>query len=127
MYIERLVLTLTVNASGDATVYSPTILMGRVLQLRYVPDASDALATGADLTITGETTGVAVATLANIGTSAFTRVPRQATHGADGSASLYAVGGEPVEEPVYLAGERLKVVVAEGGVSKTGTLHVLIG
>jgi hypothetical protein len=127
MYCERLTLTLTVDASGDATVYSAQPVNGRVLQLRYVPDGTNPLATGADLTITGESTGVAVATLVNIGTSAFTTVPRQATHGVDGSASLYAAGGEPVEDPVYVAGERLKVVVAQGGNAKTGTLHVLIG
>jgi hypothetical protein len=126
MFIERQILTLTVNASGDATVYSDKPLSGRVLQLRYVPHASTPLDTGADLTITGEDTGVAIATLTNIGTVGFTRVPRQATHGVTGTALVYA-GTDPVAEPVYLAGERVKVVVAAGGVSKTGTLHVVIG
>lgn len=126
MYVTRETLTLTVDASGDATVYSERV-QGRVLQLRYVPDATTPLDTGADLTITGEDTGVAIATLVNIGTAALTKVPRQATHGIDGSASLYAAAGEPVEEPVYLAGERIKCVVAQGGVSKTGQLHIFIG
>jgi hypothetical protein len=126
MYVTREVLTLAVNADGAATVYSDRV-SGRVLQLRYVPASTDPLATGADLTITGEDTGVAIATLTNIGTSAFTLAPRQATHGIDGSASLYASAGEPVEAPVYLAGERIKCVVAEGGVSKSGTLHISIG
>lgn len=126
MFIERLTLTLTVNGSGDATVYSEKPVTGRVLQLRYVPDATDPLDTGADLTLTGEETGVAVATLTNIGTSAVTKVPRQATHGVTGTALVYA-GSDPVAEPVYLANERIKCVVAQGGVSKTGQLHLLIG
>jgi hypothetical protein len=126
MFIERHSLTLTVNASGAATVYSDKAVSGRVLQLRYVPDATTPLDTGADLTITGEDTGVAVATLSNIGTAAFTKVPRQATHGVTGTALVYA-GTDPVAEPVYLAGERLKCVVAQGGVSMTGTLYVLVG
>jgi hypothetical protein len=126
MFAERHILTLAVNASGAATVYSAQPVSGRVLQLRYVPDGSAPLDTGADLTITGEDTGVAIATLTNIGTSAFTKVPRQATHGITGTALVYA-GTDPVAEPVYLAGERIKVVVAQGGVSMTGTLHVVVG
>jgi hypothetical protein len=127
MFIERLSLTLTVNASGDATVYSDKPVDGRVLQLRYVPDATVPLDIGADLTITGEDTGVAIATLTNIGTSGLTVVPRQATHTTAGAAALYAAAGVAVLEAVYVAGERLKVVVAQGGTSKTGTLHVCIG
>jgi hypothetical protein len=127
MFIERFALTLTVNASGDATVYSDKPVTGRVLQVRYVPDATVPLDTGADLTITGEDTGVAIATLSNIGTGGVTFVPRQATHTTAGAAALYAAAGVAVLEPVYVVGERIKVVVAQGGTSKTGTLHLCIG
>lgn len=127
MFIDRQVLDLTVNASGDATVYTTLPVTGRVLQLRYVPHASTPLDTNADVTVTGETTGVAIATLTNIGTSAFTTVPRQATHDVTGAALVYIAAGQPVTEPVYLAGERIKVVVAQGGASKIGTLHVAVG
>src|SRR6185436_13795262 len=126
MFIERHVLTLTVNASGAATVYTSKVVSGPVLQLRYIPDATTPLDTGADLTITGEDTGIAIATLSNIGTSAFTKLPRQATHGITGTALVYA-STDPVAEPPYVAGERIKCVVAQGGVSLTGTLHLLIG
>jgi hypothetical protein len=129
MHIDREILTLTVNASGAATVYSGRVT-GRVLQLRYVPDATDPLDTGADLTITGEDTGVAIATITNIGTAALTWVIRQSTYPvantAQGTAALYAATF-PVLEPVYLAGERIKCVVANGGVSMTGQLHIFIG
>lgn len=126
MYAQLHTLTLTVDASGDATVYSTAAVSGAVLQVRYVPHASTPLDTGADLTITGEDTGVAIATLSNIGTSAFTKVPRQATHGVTGTALVYA-GTDAVAEPAYVSGERIKVVVAQGGVSKVGTLHILVG
>ncbi len=125
MFIDRQVLTLSVDASGDATVYSERVT-GRVLQVRYVPHATTPLDTGADLTITGEDTTVAIATLTNIGTSAFTKVPRQPVHGVTGTALVYA-GTDAVAEPPYIAGERIKVVVVQGGVSKVGTLHILIG
>lgn len=126
MHIEKHSLTLTVNASGAATVYTAAAIVGRVLQIRYVPDATVPLATGTDLTITGEDTGVAIATLTDIGTSAFTKVPRQATHGVTGTALVYA-GTDAVAEPPYVAGERIKCVVAQGGDSKTGVLHILVG
>ena len=129
MFIEREVLTLTVNASGAATVYSGRVT-GRVLQMRYVPHASTPLDTAADLTITGEDTGVAIATITNVGTAALTWVIRQPTYPvantAQGTAALYAATFG-VLEPVYIAGERIKCVVAQGGVSMTGTLHLFIG
>ena len=126
MFIQRHELDLTVNADGDATVYTSTTVTGRVLQLRYVPHASTPLDTNADVTITGETTGVAIATLSNIGLSAFTKVPRQATHGVTGTGLVYAAA-DAVSEPVYLADERVKVIVASGGASKIGTLFVTVG
>lgn len=125
MFIDRQILTLTVDASGAATVYSERV-SGRVLQLRYVPHTTTPLDTNADLTIMGEDTGVAIATLSNIGLSAFTKVPRQPTHGVTGTALVYAAT-DAVAEPVYLAGERIKVVVAQGGVSMSGTLHISLG
>lgn len=126
MFATRYTLDLTVSAGGAATVYTPEPVNGRVLQLRYVPDGTSPLDTGADLTVTGEVTGVAIATLTDIGTSAFTKVPRQATHGVTGTALVYA-STDAVAEPVYLAGERIKVVVAQGGTSKIGTLYVTVG
>jgi hypothetical protein len=126
MFIDRQILTLTVNASGAATVYSARVT-GRVLQVRYVPHASTPLDTGGDVTITGEDTGTAILTITNIGTAGVTYTPRQATHTVAGVAALYAAGGVAVLEPVYVAGERIKAVVADGGDAKTGTMHVLIG
>ena len=126
MFATRYTLALAVDADGDATVYTADPVTGRVLQLRYVPDGTSPLDTGADLTITGDVTGVAIATLTNIGTTAFTKVPRQATHGVTGTALVYAAT-DAVAEPVYLAGERVKCIVAQGGASKLGTLYVTVG
>lgn len=128
MYVNRQQIALAVDASGDQTAYSTDKVTGQVLQIRYVPDASTPLDTGADLTITGEDSGVAILTKLNIGTSAFTVAPRQASHlASDGTASLYAAAGVPVTVPVALANERIKVVVAQGGNAKLGTLHVYVG
>jgi hypothetical protein len=119
--------TLTVNASGDATVYSSQPAHGEIYQIRYVPDGSVPLATGADLTITLEGSGLTVATLTDIGTSATQWAPRQATHTVAGAASLYAAAGTAVNDRIGVVAERIKVVVAQGGASKTGTLYIWVG
>lgn len=128
MYVERHVLSVTTDGAGAATVYSDKPVTGCVLQVTYVPDGTSPLDTGADLTITGEASGVAVVTKANIGTAAFTLAPRQPTHGAaDGAAALYAAGGAAVNDCVALAAERIKLVIAQGAATKSGVFHVYVG
>lgn len=100
---------------------------GYFLQYRYVPDGSSPLATGADLDIAGTKTGFVYVNQDNIGTSAFSKCPRQATHDETGAASLYAGSGEPVEAPMAMAGESLTVTIANGGDTKSGTLYVWTG
>ena len=119
-------ITLTTDASGNATAYS-SVAHGDIRQMRYVPDGSTPLATGADLTITGEGSGLAITTLTDIGTSAVQWAPRQATHTILGAASLYAAGGTAVTDRIALANERIKVVVAQGGNALTGVLSVWVG
>ncbi|HXG36526.1 MAG TPA: hypothetical protein VNL15_06130 [Dehalococcoidia bacterium] len=124
-YVERHAVAITTDASGDFTGYTP-VVTGRVVQYRYVPDGTVPLDTGADLDVTGEDSGVVIANQDNIGTSAFTKAPRQATHDEAGAASLYAAAGEPVEDYLFIAKERLKIVIAQGGASKKGTLYIWV-
>lgn len=120
--IRKTRVTLLTIADGSGTVYSDAIVNGRLMQMRYTPSGGGAnLATGADLTITLENSGVAVATLTDIGTSAFTKAIRQPTHGLTGTALVYA-STDAVAEPVVATGERIKVVIAQGGDTKGGTL-----
>lgn len=98
---------------------------GRLLQYRYVPGA-DPVDTNADLDIVGETTGFVYVNQDNIGTSAFQKVPRYATHDETGTASLYAAGGEPVEGSMHVA-EPLTVTIANGGNVKAGSLYLWFG
>lgn len=127
MFIERFDFTLTVDASGAATVYSDRIVTGLIRQIRYVPDGTNPLATGADLVITGETTGLVIDTLTNIGTSSTQWAPRAATSDVTGAAALYAAAGTAVNDQIAISAERIKIVVAQGGVSKTGTLYIWVG
>jgi hypothetical protein len=126
-YLQRYDFTLDCSSGGAATVYSSGPVMGEIRQITYLPDGTSPLDTGADLTITGEVSGIAIATLTNIGTATATWSPRQATHTTAGAAALYAAAGVAVLDRIALAGERIKVVVAQGGVSLKGQLFILVG
>jgi len=121
MYLQTSTVSLAVNASGDLTAYTPN-LTGRVLEIRYVKGTLDA---GTDLTITNEATGAAILTVSPSADA--TWCPRQATHSTAAAAALYAVGGAAVNDYCWLANQRVKIVVAQGGTSLTGTLYITVG
>lgn len=118
---QRYVVELTTNSSGAATGYTP-VIDGRLSALHYVKtDFAD----GVDFTITAEATGQTLWTDTNVNASEIV-APRQPTHAGDGSASLYAGSGEPVEDKIVLAKDRVKIVIGSGGDTKTGTFHVVL-
>ena len=126
--IERYEINVTTDASGDATGLSNKPVTGRVLQMRYIPDGSDPLDAGADIVVSGQITGQPILTQANIGSNAFSKAPRQPIHGSDdGAASVYAAAGEPVEDFIYLAKEKIRLVVAQGTSAKTGKFIFWVG
>lgn len=120
-YIQKLTVSATTDASGDATVYS-AVFTGKISQIRY---AKTDFADGVDFTITVDGTGEGVWAESDVNASA-TRAPRQATHGVTGVASLYAADGTAVQSPIAVAHDRLKFVIAQGGNAKTGTFYVLV-
>ncbi|WP_297972495.1 hypothetical protein [uncultured Amaricoccus sp.] len=121
MTVRRFSIPITVDADGDAEVYTPKIF-GHLVSVRYVKtDFAD----GVDFVVTNETTGETVWSEEAVNASA-SRYPRAATHTTAGAASLYASGGTAVQGRIAIGGDRLKIVVADGGVSKSGTLHFLI-
>lgn len=121
-YLTRHEVTIVTDASGDGTGYTP-VVNGFVHQIRYVKtDYAD----GVDFTVTADESGVAVWTGTDVNASVSVAT-RQATVATDGSASLYAATGEPVETLIAVADERVKLVVASGGDTKTGTFHVYVG
>lgn len=118
---QRYTVTAAVDGSGDFTGFTPTV-NGHIHAIEYVKtDYAD----GVDFTITTETTTQNLWVELNVN-AAKTVSPRQATHDTAGVASLYAGSGEPVETPIPATNERVKIVVANGGVSKTGTFHVIV-
>jgi hypothetical protein len=99
-------------------VYVEGPLRGRVHAIKYAPGTLD---TGADLTITGETTGVPILVKSNAGTSTVWYYPRVIPNkNTDGSAFT------DLAADIHVLNERIKVVVAQGGATKTGTITVYV-
>lgn len=121
-FAERFSVTVTTDASGDATAYTDTINHGILSQVRYVKTD---YAAGVDFTITSEETGETIWTQADVNASV-TIAPRQATHSTAGVAALYAGGGSAVLAPIALAKDRIKIVVGSGGDTKVGVFHFLM-
>ena len=118
---KRHVVPITTDADGNATAYTP-VLSGRVAQIHYVKtDYAD----GVDFTITSEATGLSLWTDTNINASEVV-APRIPTTDGLGAASLYAAGGEPVEDQIVLAADRVKIVVGSGGATKAGAFHIVM-
>lgn len=120
-YARREVVTVTTAADGSATAYSG-VVTGKISTIRYVKtDFAD----GVDFTVTAEATGESIWAENDVNASA-TRAPRQATHSTAGAAALYAAGGAAVNDKITLANDRVKIVIASGGDTKTGTFHIIL-
>lgn len=121
MFAEKLEVEMTTDGSGDAVAYIP-VAHGRVMSLQYVKtDFAD----GVDFTITIDGTGEALWSESNVNASAV-RYPRAAVHDVLGAAALFADAGEALVEPIVIAADRIKIVVANGGDTKTGLFRAII-
>lgn len=125
MHAKVQTVAITTAADGSFTGYT-AVVNGRVLQIRLVVPGSGGLEATTDITITDENTGGSVLTLTDQNGSG-TWAPRQPTHSQAGAAALYAAGGTAVNDHVVVAESRIKIVVAQGGSAKTGTLYVTVG
>lgn len=122
--MRRIVLAVPTNGSGVADVYSPRV-SGLLHAVHYVPDGSAPYDNTVDVTVTSEVTGETLLSRTNVSAAVNAR-PRVATSAADGTASLYASGGTAVQDKIALANDRIRVVLAQGGASKTGKFHFII-
>lgn len=115
MSMYREVVSVTTGSGGDATAYSSTV-KGNVLAVKY-----DKLtfANGVDFTITTETTelNIWVDTNINASEAVYPRCLCQDLAGAN-LTGWYA--------PVPVAGERIKIVIAQGGDTTTGTFTFIV-
>lgn len=121
MYAERHVVTIVTAADGTGVGYTP-LVQGRISAIHYVKGD---YANGVDFVVTSEATGAIIWDEDDVNASAV-RAPRQATHSTLGIAALYAGGGSAVLDQIVVAKDRVKITVANGGNTKTGTFHVVI-
>ena len=110
------------DSSGNATVYLTHSINrapnGFLVAIKYTPGTLD---TGADLTITGEDSGIPILTKANAGTSNVFYYPRALLNAvADGAASTNPSEFIPIEN------ERIKVVIAQGGNAGAGSIKAIL-
>lgn len=120
-YAHKQTVSVTTIADGSATAYSE-VVTGQVVNVIYRKTDFD---NGVDFTITTEDTLQNLWVDTNVNASE-TVSPMQPTHASDGSASLYAAAGEPVERPIYAVNERIKIVIAQGGNVKSGTFVIIL-
>ena len=119
-YPQRYAVDLTTNGSGAATGYTATV-NGELVQIEYVKtDFAD----GVSFTVTSERTGQTLWAESNVNASAV-RAPGQQIHTTSGAAVIGATGGPSVAY-LPLVNDRVKIVVASGGDTKTGTVYVTV-
>lgn len=123
-YVERHTVV-PVTGTATAEAYTP-VITGKLISIQYVKAGSNNYSDGVDFTITTETTGRNLWVDTDVNASEVV-APRQPTHDTAGAASLYASGGEPVEDHIYIAQERIKIAIAQGGNGTTGTFHITVG
>lgn len=124
MTVRRFTVAVTTDGDGAATEYTQ-VLSGKLISIRYVKAGSGNFTDGVDFTITAETSGETLWAEENVNASK-SCYPRGATASVAGAASLYASGGEAVNDRIALGADRVKIVVASGGAAKTGTFHVVV-
>jgi hypothetical protein len=126
MKVERFSVSVTTAADGSATAYSPTIT-GAISSIAYVADGTNPYAATVDFAITVEATGQGLWTQSNISASG-TRAPRQQTHGQDGTDRFYTGSNvsHAVQDLICLANDRVQIVLAQGGDTKTGRFIITV-
>ncbi|MBX9877627.1 MAG: hypothetical protein K2Y22_04145 [Candidatus Obscuribacterales bacterium] len=124
-YAQRFTVDLVTDASGAATGYTSIPVTGKISHIRYVKDGSTPFSDGVDFAITGEESGENIWTENDVNASKQV-APRQATHSNAGVASLYAAGGTAVQDKIAIANERVKIVIASGGNTKSGRFIVVV-
>lgn len=116
---------ITTDAAGAGTALSVRPLAGEIVEIR-LPLAGTALTTGgsADFTFTRNRDGGTVLAVTDQ-VAPFQFQPRPAVHSVTGGTTAYAVGVGPVTSPAGVPiNDHLKVVIAQGALSKAGTIFV---
>lgn len=126
MFVKRHDVTIVTDGSGDGTGYTEIIPYGEIKQVRYAKAGSGNYSDGVDIVVSLNDTGVIVWDEDDVNASG-TRCPQQASHlNTTGAAATYD-GTRAALRPIVVAGEKIKIVVASGGDTKTGTFYIWVG
>ncbi len=121
-YPQKFSVTLETSSGGAVTGYIQAV-RGQIAEIIYTKDD---FADASTFTITTEDSGQGVWTESSVNAST-KRTPRQATHSVLGVAATYDdVGGNAINAPIFVANERIKIVITAGGSVKAGTFTVII-
>lgn len=124
MHVERHTVSVTTDGSGDGIGRTPDVT-GRLLGIHYVKPGAGSYSDGVDFVVTNETTGEIIWDEDNVNASA-SRYPRTGVHDTAGVAATLD-GTRAMREPIYLANDKIKIVVAAGGATKVGSFIVVVG
>ncbi len=127
-FIERHTISLTGTTSGSLTTFSDEVANGKIHSIKYTRPGSTPLSSSADFTVTTDETSQSVWAQSNVDATT-TVMPRAATHDITGVANTDGTTGTAaILEPIAIANERIKVVVASPSTDGTtlGTLDVLV-
>lgn len=117
---RKFTVTAVSDGSSVGTFYTPYV-SGYIESVQYVKtDYTD----GVDFTITTDVTGEDIWVDTNINASEIVR-PRAATCTTAGVAALYAASGA-VNDRIALGRDRVKIVLAAAGATKTGTFVITV-
>lgn len=117
-YPTRHTIDVTTAADGTATVYS-NALHGAIVGIQYVKAGSGGFSDGVDFDVTLETSGKVVWDEDNVNASKFLKGPVEPASLTSGSDSTLT------ELPIFVAGERLKFAITNGGATKTGQFIII--
>ena len=125
-YVVDATVSLTTSSTEGATAYTSP-LMGEVVNVQYVPDATAPFATTVDFAVTLERSGIGLWTESNLDAAKVVS-PMQSAHSQVGVGLVFSSLAplSVVPRPIYAAHERVKVVIAGGGAAKSGTFRVRV-
>jgi len=118
----RQTVVITTDGSGDAEFF----VDGGTWVIEEIKYVKTDFAAGVDFTITGDISGTNIWTELDVDASVTIR-PRGATHSTAGVAALYAAAGTAVNDKILIIEERVKIVIANGGATKTGAITITFG